>query len=488
MQRVTRSAIIDAPIERVWEILRDFNSHDRWHPAVAESHIENGEAPDRVGCVRNFRLRDGAHIREQLIALSDSEHVSTYCILDATVPLQRYVATLQLKPVTDGNRTFWHWQSTFDTPPGREAELADMVGRGVYEAGFEALRRHLRQGGERQPRVAAAGAVRAGEMTSQAVVLKAFGGTDQLSFENIAVPAPGPREVRIRQAAAGVNYIDVYVAKGEYRLIEPPAPLGMEAAGTVIDVGSEVHDILPGDRVAYAHGKPGAFATLRTLPADQVVPVPSGIDLETAAALLFKGMTAEYLLHRTHTVHAGETILVHAAAGGVGTFLCQWSKHLGARVIGTVGSDEKARIARDNGCDVPIVSADYRFADAVRAATHGRGVDVVFDGLGRLAERENYDSLASTGHWISYGHATGALPPLDPGLQSAKSLRVSRPVLFHYTDDPVRLRAMAANVFAMLERGVLRVTLRHRFPLSAAAAAVEALEFRQTTGSIVLLA
>ena len=486
MQRVTRSAVIDAPIERVWEILRDFNSHDRWHPAVAESHIENGEAPDRVGCVRNFRLRDGAHIREQLIALSDSEHVSTYCILDATVPLQRYVATLQLKPVTDGNRTFWHWQSTFDTPPGREAELADMVGRGVYEAGFEALRRHLRQGGDRQPRAAAAGAARAGEMSGQAVVLKAFGGTGQLSFENIAVPGPGPREVRIRQAAAGVNYIDVYIARGEYRLIEPPAPLGMEAAGTVIDVGSEVHDILPGDRVAYAHGKPGAFATLRTLPADQVVPVPSGIDLETAAALLFKGMTAEYLLYRTHTVRAGEAILVHAAAGGVGTFLCQWGKHLGARVIGTVGSDEKARIARDNGCDVPIVSADYRFADAVRAATHGRGVDVVFDGLGRLAERENYDSLASTGHWISYGHATGALPPLDPGLQSAKSLRVSRPVLFHYTDDPVRLRAMAANVFALLERGVLRVTLRHRFPLSAAAAAIDALESRRTTGSIVL--
>jgi len=486
MQRVTRSAVIDAPIERVWEVLRDFNSHDRWHPAVAESHIENGEAPDRVGCVRNFRLRDGAHIREQLIALSDTEHVSTYCILDATVPLQRYVATLQLKPVTDGNRTFWHWQSTFDTPPGREAELVDMVGRGVYEAGFEALRRHLRRGGDRQLRPAIGGAAHGGEMTGQAVMLKAFGGTDQLSFDNIAVPAPGPREVRIRQAAAGVNYIDVYIGRGEYRMIEPPASLGMEAAGTVIDVGSEVHDILPGDRVAYAYGKPGAYATLRTLPADQVVPVPSGIDAETAAAILFKGMTAEYLLHRTHTVRAGETILVHAAAGGVGTFLCQWGKHLGARVIGTMGSDEKARVSRDNGCDVPIVSADYRFSDAVKAATHGRGVDVVFDGLGRLAERENYESLASTGHWISYGHATGALPPLDPGLQSAKSLRLSRPVLFHYTDDPVRLRAMAANVFAMLERGVLKVTLRHRFPLSAAAAALDALQSRQTIGSIVL--
>jgi NADPH:quinone reductase-like Zn-dependent oxidoreductase len=488
MLRVTRSTVIDAPIERVWEVLRDFNSHDHWHPAVADSHIEGGEPADRVGCVRNFHLADGNHIREQLIALSDSDHVSTYCILDATVPLQRYVATLQLKPVTDGNRTFWHWQSTFETPSGREAELADMVGRGVYEAGFEALRRYLRSGGERRSRPAAAAAARGGEMTGQAVVLKAFGGLDQLSFENLTVRPPGPREVRIRQAAAGLNYIDVYICRGEYRMVEPPAPIGMEAAGTVLDVGSEVHDLLPGDAVAYASGRPGAFTTLRTMPADQVVRVPPGVEAETAAAVLFKGLTAEYLLHRAHDVRAGETILVHAAAGGAGTFLCQWGKYLGARVLGTVSSEEKARTARENGCDVPIVTADYRFAEAVMAATRGRGVDVVFDGLGRLAEHENYESLAPTGHWVAYGHATGALPPLDAALQSAKSLRVSRPVLFHYTDDPARLRAMAANVFAMLERGVLKVNLRHRFPLSAAAAAIEALQSRRTMGSIVLLA
>ena len=488
MQRVTRSAIIDAPIGRVWEVLRDFNSHDRWHPAVADSHIENGEAPDQIGCVRNFRLRDGAHIREQLIALSDTDHMSTYCILDATVPLQRYVATLQLKPVTDGNRTFWYWQSTFDTPPGREAELADMVGRGVYEAGFEALRRYLREG-DRRSRPSVSGAVpRGGEMTGQAVILKAFGGVEQLSFDNIQVPAPGPHEVRLRQAAAGVNYIDVYIRRGEYRMLTPPAALGMEAAGTVIDVGVDVHDLLPGDRVAYACDQPGAFATLRTLPAEQVVPIPAGVETEAAAAVLFKGMTAEYLLHRVHTVRAGETILVHAAAGGVGTFLCQWGKYLGARVIGTVGSEEKARVARDNGCDVPIISPDHRFADAIKAATQGRGVDVVFDGLGRSAERENYESLASTGHWVSYGHATGALPPIDPALQSAKSLRVSRPVLFHYTADPVRLRAMAANVFIMLERDVLKVNVRHRYPLASAASALDALESRRTIGSIVLVA
>src|SRR5215472_12246343 len=162
MQRVMRSAIIDAPIERVWEVLRDFNSHNAWHPAVADSHIENGERPDQVGCIRNFHLRDGAHVREQLLALSDETYISTYCILDATVPLQRYVATVTLKRVTDGDRTFWHWQSTFDTPPGREAELAAMVGTGVYEAGFEGLRRYLRQqpGGEGRPALAAKAASR----------------------------------------------------------------------------------------------------------------------------------------------------------------------------------------------------------------------------------------------------------------------------------------------------------------------------------------
>jgi NADPH:quinone reductase-like Zn-dependent oxidoreductase len=403
------------------------------------------------------------------------------------VPLLRYVATVTLKPVTDGNRTFWHWESTFDTPPGRERELADMVGKGVYEAGFEALRRHLRQGGQGGARRAVGNAVRAGEMTGQAVILKAFGGPESLSYENVSVPAPGPGEVRIRQSAVGVNYIDIYIRRGEYPMVTPPAPIGMEAAGTVVDVGSEVHHLLPGDRVAYAYGTPGAYATLRTLPADQVVAVPDAIDAETAAAVLFKGMTAEYLLHRVHPIRAGETALVHSAAGGVGPFLCQWAKHLGARVIGTVSSGEKARVARENGCDVPIVTTDYRFADAVKAATGGRGVDVVFDGLGRLAERENYESLAATGDWVCYGHASGPLPPMDAALQAAKSLRVSRPVLFHYTQDPIQLREMAGNVFAMVARGVLRAPVRHRFPLASASASHHAIESRQTIGSIVLL-
>src|SRR5215472_2799634 len=201
MQRITRSAIIDAPIGRVWAVLRDFNSHDRWHPAVADSRIEGDESADQVGCVRNFHLRDGSHIREQLLTLSDDDHISTYCILDATVPLRRYVSTVTLKRITDGDRTFWHWQSTFDAPPGRERELAEMVGRGVYEAGFEGLRRYLRDEGMRTRPTSGGPHAAAGQMPAQAVVLRGFGGSDQLSYQNISVPAPGATEVRVRQTA-----------------------------------------------------------------------------------------------------------------------------------------------------------------------------------------------------------------------------------------------------------------------------------------------
>jgi hypothetical protein len=239
------------------------------------------------------------------------------------VPLRRYVATVRLKRVTDGDRTFWHWESTFDTPVGRERELADMVGSGVYEAGFAGLRRYLsenRRASGPMPRPMG------GTMTGQAVVLAGFGGPDRLRLETVEVPPPGPGEVRLRQSFVGVNFIDILIRRGSFPMVTPPAPIGMEAAGTVLDVGEGVHQMMPGDRVAYAHSVPGAYATLRTLPADRVVAFPEAIAPETAAALLFKGMTAEYLLHRVHQVKAGDWILVHAAAGGVGLLLCQWAR------------------------------------------------------------------------------------------------------------------------------------------------------------------
>ncbi|MBM3599596.1 MAG: zinc-binding dehydrogenase [Alphaproteobacteria bacterium] len=484
MIRVTRSAIIDAPIARVWEVLRDFNSHWAWHPAVGESHIENGEPADQVGCVRNFHLKDGNHIREQLLGLSDRDHISTYCILDATLPMRHYVATVQLKPVTDGDRTFWHWQSTFDVPRGRAKEFAELVGKGVYEGGFDGLRAHLRRGAAPaaiSPAVAAQAAVPA-----QAVVATAFGGPEVLDYRSQPAAAPRSGEVRIRQSAIGVNFIDVYVRRGLYRMIDPPAAIGMEAAGTVIDVGPNVAHLLPGDRVAYACPPPGAYATVRTLAADQVVPLPQDVGDETAAALMLKGMTAEYLLHRTHRLRQGQNVLVHAAAGGVGLLLCQWARAIGGRVIGTVSTEEKARLARANGCEFPIITGNYRFAREVMDITGGRGADVIYDGLGQGAATENLDALAVTGHWVCYGQASGphaAMPDLG-----TKSGTLSRPVLFHYTAERHVLNEMAERVFAALRAGTIRVEIRHRYPLAAAAEAHRDLEARRTVGSIVLIA
>ena len=225
----------------------------------------------------------------------------------------------------------------------------------------------------------------------------------------------------------------------------------MEAAGVVLDVGDGVAHLLPGDRVAYACAPPGAYVGVRTLPASQVVVLPDEIDEETAAALMLKGMTAEYLLHRTHRVRSGETVLVHAAAGGVGLLLCQWAKALGARVIGTVSTDAKARAARAAGCDAVIVGRDYRFAAAVHDATAGRGADVIYDGLGQAAARENLDALAMCGHWVCYGQASGPVDRLSVESIDQKSATFSSPVLFHYTaeradadrDRPAHLRGAA---------------------------------------------
>jgi NADPH:quinone reductase-like Zn-dependent oxidoreductase/uncharacterized protein YndB with AHSA1/START domain len=470
--RVRRSAVIDAPIERVWAVLRDFNSHSAWHPAVGLSEMEHAEPSDQVGSVRTFRLKDGHHIREQLLALSDTDHVSTYCILDATLPMRDYVATVQLKRVTDGDRTFWHWESTFHVPRGREREFEQVVGGQVYEAGFAGLADYLGRAG--------GASVRRPAVESEGVVATAFGGPEVLQLRRVAAPAPRTGEVRLRQTAIGVNYIDVYIRQGLYPLIVPPAVIGMEAAGVVVE--SDAPGFAPGDRVAYACAPPGAYTTMRTMPAAQLVLLPDDVSDEAAAALTLKGMTAEYLLHRTHRVKPGDTVLVHAAAGGTGLLLCQWASALGARVIGTVSSDAKAEVARANGCEHPIVTRSYTFADQTRRLTGGRGADVIYDGLGHDAASENRAALATRGHWVSYGQATGALPPTS---LAEKSGTLSQPVLFHYTED--FLQQMAGRVFAAVRGGILRPDVRHRYPLAAAADAHRDLETRRTSGQIVLL-
>lgn len=509
LHKVVRSTIIDAPIERVWAVMRDFNSHDQWHGVVETSRIEAGEKSDQVGCVRNFDLKDGNHIREQLLTLDDRHYKSTYCIVEATVPLQRYVASVTLKPVTDGNRTFWHWESTFATPPGMERELTDMVAQGVYEAGFENLRKHLREGGDLRMPGGSAGTLRASApaatpsgmpsalpVASRRIVVKHYGGPEQLQAEDADCPAPGPGEVRIRQRAIGVNYIDIYQRRGwiPSMLAEGGTP-GMEAAGTVLDWGEGVHGHLAGDRVAYLCPVPGSYCHVRNVPADWVVRLPPTVPDETAAALLLKGLTADYLVHdlgqldrRGERGGAGAArVLVHAAAGGVGLLVCAWARKLGATVIGTVSSEAKARLAREYGCQHVIVSDNYRFADAVQQITGGSGADVLIDGLGEAARDQNLAALARRGHWISLGNATGALAQVDTHALLAKSITFSRPVVFDYVATRAELERRAARLWAALADGTLKMPPVERHSLAGAAEAHARLERRVTSGALVLL-
>ena len=486
LQHVVRSTVIDAPIERVWAVLRDFNSHDRWHDVVVESRIEGDERGDQVGCVRSFTLNDGNRIREQLLALSDSEHKSTYCIVEATVALERYVATLTLKPVTDGDRTFWHWESTFATPPGRERELRDMVARDVYEAGFANLRRYLQQGGD------LLGASRAAMPTSlplpaRRAVVARYGGPEVLHAEDGEAAAPATGEVRIRQRAIGVNYFDVYLRKGWMPPLLPlPGVPGMEAVGSVVDVGANVHGVLPGDRIAYLGPVPGAYCSVRTVPAAWIVRLPPEIGDELAAATLLKGITADLLLRDLGRVGPGTRILVHAAAGGVGLLVCHWARRLGATVIGTVSSEAKARLAREYGCEHPIVTREHRFADAVQRQFDG--VDVVVDGIGDAARDENLAALARRGHWISLGQASGALQPISSEELVRKSITFSRPAVFDYVATNASLSERARRVWSALADGTLRAPPIERHALSAAADAHARLESRQTMGALVLIA
>ena len=502
LQRVTRSTIIDAPIERVWAVLRDFNSHDQWHSTIATSRIDGGERSDQVGCVRSFTLKDGNRIREQLLTLSDTAHQSTYCIVEATVPLQRYVASVTLKPVTDGNATFWNWESTFATPPGMERELHDLVAQGVYETGFENLRQFLRRGGDLQPRSRSRAAdsmpaampdaiPTALPLPSRRVVLHRYGDADVLQPEASQTAAPAPGEVRIQQRAIGVNFIDVYLRRGWMPSMLPvsssvPGVLGMEAAGSVIDVGAGVSGFLPGDRVAYLGPQPGAYCEVRCVSADRVLRLPPEVEADTAAALLLKGITADFLLRDLGHVGPGTRLLVHAAAGGVGLLVCAWARRLGATVLGTVSSDAKARIAREHGCEHVIVTRDYRFADAVQRACGG--ADVVIDGLGDAAREENLAALARRGHWISLGQASGPLAPMPPDALVAKSLSFSRPVVFDYVVDNAQLAARAQRVWAALADGTLKTPVIERHPLAAAAQAHARLESRATSGALILIA
>ena len=313
------------------------------------------------------------------------------------------------------------------------------------------------------------------------------GGPEVLQAIDLAEPTPGPGQVRIRHQAIGVNFIDTYHRSGLYP-ITYPAVLGLEAAGLVEAVGEGVTRFKAGDRAAYATGPMGAYAEAHVVPADRAVKVPQGISLETAAGLMLKGMTAEFLIRRCHAVLSGETILVHAAAGGVGTLLTQWAAALGAHVIGTVGSAAKAEMARANGCQHVILSREEDVAARVREITAGKGVPVVYDGVGAATFEASLTSLARRGMLVSYGNASGPAPAIEPTrLARGGSLFLTRPTLFDYVATTPELDASAADVFDVVATGKVKVEIGQTFALKDAGRAHEALEARETSGASLLL-
>jgi NADPH2:quinone reductase len=321
---------------------------------------------------------------------------------------------------------------------------------------------------------------------SKAIRIHANGGPEVLKWEQVPTPQPGPNEALIRHEAVGLNYIDVYFRTGLYKA-PLPATIGMEGAGLVLEVGEAVQGLQAGDRVAYAGGPIGAYATERVIAADRLVKLPDSIDFKTGAAMMLQGMTAQYLLRRTFPVQKGQTILVHAAAGGVGLIMCQWARHLGVNVIGVVSSEEKAALALANGATHTIIGHAHLAAE-VRRLTGGAMVPVVYDAIGKDTFNASLDCLTPLGLMVSYGAASGPVPPLDLSVLSAKgSLFLTRPTLSTYIASHADLEAASRDLFDVVGSGAVKIQVNQTFPLAEAAAAHIALESRQTTGSTVLL-
>jgi len=320
-----------------------------------------------------------------------------------------------------------------------------------------------------------------------AIRMHQTGAPEVLSWESPALPAPAVGEATVRHAAVGLNFIDTYHRSGLYPL-PLPSGIGLEGAGVVEAVGPGVTEVEVGDRVAYAGGPPGAYAEARNIPAHRLLNLPDSISFDTAAAMMLQGLTAAYLLRRTYRVQAGDAVLIHAAAGGVGLLACQWAKALGATVIGTVGSAAKGELAKAHGCDHVINYSNEDFTRRVREVTAGEGVAVVYDGVGKDTFMGSLDCLRPFGMMVTYGNASGPVPPLDLLLLSQKgSLFVTRPTLMNYTAKRSDLEALGAELFAMVASAQVRVEVNQRYALKDAAQAHRALEARQTTGSTILL-
>jgi len=321
----------------------------------------------------------------------------------------------------------------------------------------------------------------------RAIRIHAPGGPEAMQWEEVAVGDPGPGEARIRHTAVGVNYIDTYHRSGLYK-VPLPSGLGSEGAGVVEAVGSGVDWVKAGDRVAYCGGPLGSYSEARVMPADRLVKLPDGISDRVAATLMLKGLTTQYLFRQIFPLKAGDTILFHAAAGGVGLIACQWARALGVTMIGTVGSDEKAALAKANGCTHTIVYTKENFVEGVKALTGGKGVPVVYDGIGKDTFPSSLDCLQPRGLFVSYGNASGPVPPFDILLLTQKgSLMVTRPTLFTFAKDRESIAAMSGELFDLVKAGKIVSEPRQTVPLQDAAEAHRALESRRTTGATILV-
>ena len=322
---------------------------------------------------------------------------------------------------------------------------------------------------------------------THAVRIHTNGGPEVLQWEEVEVAEPKTGEAIVRQVAAGLNFIDVYFRTGLYKVPAFPSAIGNEGAGVVEAVGDGVTEVAVGDRVAYCMSL-GSYTQRRLIPAKQLVKVPRGITEEQAAAAMLKGCTVQYLIRQTYSVQAGETVLFHAAAGGCGLIACQWLKHLGVRVIGTVGTAEKADLARAHGCDHPIVYTEENFVDRVKELTDGRGVPVVYDSVGKDTFNDSLECLQPRGLMVSFGNASGAVEPFAPALLAAKgSLFLTRPTLATYTATRADLEKTSTDLFSVLSSGAVKVEVNQTYPLENAAQAHRDLEARKTTGSTILL-
>lgn len=322
----------------------------------------------------------------------------------------------------------------------------------------------------------------------QAIRIHETGGPEVLRLEEVELLPPGQNEAQIRQTAVGVNFIDIYHRTGLYKLMSYPIGLGLEGAGVVEHVGGGVTNVVPGDRVAYCGGPVGAYASARNIPASHLVKLPDNLPDPVAAAAMVKGITAHYLLRKSFKVQKGDTVLIHAAAGGVGLIACQWARHLGASVLGTVGTKAKAELAMANGCDHAIIYTQEKLVERVREITGGKGVDAVYDSIGKTTFMDSLDCLKRFGMLVSFGQASGPVPPFDMSLLAQKgSLYITRPTLMHYIDDAAYYAQAAAELFDLIAKGVIKITIGQTYKLADAKQAHIDLESRKSTGALVLV-